>query len=343
MPLAPGSRICVVLLTGIGDVVHGLPIANALKAHDPTCHITWVAEPAPSAVLHAHPAVDEVVVYEKRRGWRGVLDLRRRLYDRPFAIKLNFHIYFKSIWPTVFSRAPRRVGFGIDRSRDGVWTVLNDRLPARPRAHTQDMFLEFLDHLRIPRRPLEWRVTFTSEEQAAQREFFARFGGRPVASVVPTSAMPPKDWTVDGFAEVVDGLTADFGFEVMLVGGPGDREVGMARQISRLAARTPHWAMGDGVRRMMWLVTGSDLVVAPDTGPAHVARAAGVPVVGLFGHTNPWRLGPYRAYEDLWVDAYTDPGDAPDPSRAEPRHGRMERITATDVLDRVRRAVDRYR
>ena len=50
----------------------------------------------------------------------------------------------------------------------------------------------------------------------------------------------------------------------------------------------------------------------------HIARALGVPVIGLYGHTNPWRVGPYRAFEDLWVDRYTDPGAEPDPSRFDP-------------------------
>lgn len=341
-PLRRGDRICMVLLTGIGDIVHGLPIANALKAHDSTCHVTWVVEPTPSAVLRHHPAVDEVLVYEKRRGWRGVRDLRRQMKARRFDVTLNFHIYFKSIWPTVFSHADRRIGFGRDRSRDGVWLTLNEPLPARPRAHTQDMFLEFLDYLGVPHEPLVWNLTFTAEEQAAQQGFFAQFGGRPVAAVVPASAMPKKDWTADRFAAVVDSLAADFGFRVMLVGGPSDYEAGLAREITGLCARPPVMALGDSVRRMMWLIAGSDLVVAPDTGPAHIARAAGVPVVGLFGHTNPWRVGPYRAFEDLWVDAYTDSGQPPDPSCAVPKLGRMEQITAAQVIGRVQRAVDRY-
>ncbi len=88
----------------------------------------------------------------------------------------------------------------------------------------------------------------------------------------------------------------------------------------------------------------STLALAPDTGPLHIARALGVPVVGLFGHTNPWRVGPYRAYEELWVDAYTPPGGAPDPSAFDPPpDDRMAAITVADVVERVGRAVARSR
>ena len=101
--------------------------------------------------------------------------------------------------------------------------------------------------------------------------------------------------------------------------------------------------MGDGVRRVAWILERSALVLAPDTGPVHVARALGVPVVGLYGHTNPWRVGPYRAFEDLWVDRYTPAGAAPDPSAFDPPpDDRMLAVTVADVLERVARATERY-
>lgn len=338
----PAERVCVVLLTGLGDVVHGLPVVNALKRDDPRRHVTWVVEPMPSALLRHHPAVDDVVVYHKKRGVRGVLELRRELAGRRFDLTLNLHVYFKSVWPTVLSGAPVRLGFGRDRSREGVWLSVNRHLEPRPRAHTQDLFLEFLEHLGVPPAPPEWRVTFTEEEERAREAFFAPLRDRPVAAVVPASAMAKKDWLPERWAEVVDALERDFGFRVVLVGGPGERETRIAREIVERASTRPVWAMGDGVRRVAWTVGGADLVIAPDTGPLHLARAQEVPVVGLYGHTNPWRLGPYRKFQDLWVDRYTDPGDPPDPSDARPRWGRMERIATADVLERVERAVERY-
>lgn len=337
-----GERICIVLLTGLGDVVHGLPLVNALERQDPTRHITWIAEPMPAQLLAGHPAVDDVVVYEKRRGAAGVRDLWRALRRRRFDLTLNLNIYFKSIWPTAFSRAPVRIGFDRARSRDGVWLAANRHIGPGPRRHTQDLFLEFLELLGVPGEPLEWRLEPTPAERAEQAAFFAPLEGRPVAAIVPASANAKKDWTADGFAAVVDALEHDFGLRTMLVGGPGARETAIARAIVERSSARPLWALGDGVRRVLWLLEASRLVIAPDTGPVHIARAMDVPVIGLYGHTNPWRVGPYRKFEDLWVDAYTDPGEAPDPGRAEPRLGRMERITPRDVLDRVERAITRY-
>ena len=336
-------RICIVLLTGLGDVIHGLPLVNALRDHDPEARITWVVEPMPAPALHPHPSIDEVVVYRKWDGVRGVLALAKALSGRRFDLTLNLNVYTKSVWPTLLSRAPVRVGFDRARSFEGVWLASNRHLPPTPRAHTQEMFLQFLDVLGVPRpEPLEWRIPFTDDELRAQAEFFRAFDGRPVAALVPASAQRKKDWLPERYAAVADTLEGDFGFRTVLVGGPGEREGAIAREISRRAATPPAWAMGDGIRRLMWTLAGCDLVVAPDTGPVHIARAFGVPVVGLYGRTNPWRVGPFRAFEDLWVDRYTDPGHPPDSSLWDPRDGRMEQITVDDVLERVQRAVDRY-
>ena len=333
--------VCVVLLSGLGDVVHGLPVVNALKRDDPTRRITWVVEPPSAPLLRRHPSVDEVIVFHKKKGARGVMELAGAMARRHWELTLNFNIYFKSVFPTVLSGAPVRVGLDRRRSAEGVWLFSNLRTPPRPRAHTQDMFLEILETIGVEGRPVRWRLSPTEDERAEQRAFFSRFD-RPVAAIVPASANPRKDWIPERYAGVIDALAREHGLASVIVGGPSERERRLTEQILAASSTGPAVALGDGVRRLVWLLGGSGLVIAPDTGPVHIARAMEVPVIGLYGHTNPWRVGPWRRFEDLWVDAYTDPGEAPDPSNATPRLGRMERITERDVLERVERAVERY-
>ncbi len=333
--------ICVVLLTGLGDVIHGLPLVNALKRADPSRRVTWVVEPMPAPILAHHPSIDRVVVFHKQDGASGVARLARELRRDRFDVAINLNIYFKSVFPLVLAGAPVRVGFDRARSRDMVWLFANRRVPTAPRRHTQDMFLEFLALLDVPAEPLEWRLAPTLEERAEQRQFFSRFDG-PVAAIVPASANPKKDWLPDRYAEVVNALDRDFGYEPILVGGPSERERRLAARIVAGSDRQPVMALGDRVRRLLWLLDGAALVIAPDTGPVHIARAVDTPVIGLYGHTSPWRVGPYRRFEDLWVDAYSDPGEEGDPTVTEPRLGRMNRITVADVLDRVQRATERY-
>jgi len=338
-------HIRIVLLTGLGDVVHGLPIANAIRRARPACRISWVAEPMPAGLIAHHPAIDRVIVFEKKRGTRGVLALRRSLQDDAADITLNLNVYFKSVFPTMLSPSPRRLGFDRARSHDGVWLFCNEHLRARPRAHTQDMFLEFLEPLGIAAQPLEWRLEPTAEELRDQAEFLARENARadaPLVALVTASANRKKDWPPDRYIELADRLYAELGLRPMILGGPGSHEAGIARHVIRNSSAPVVNALGNGVRRLVWLIAASRLLIAPDTGPVHIARALEVPVVGLFGHTNPWRVGPYRRYEDLWIDRYTEPGGPPDPANATPRLGRMERITTDEVMEKVSLALRRY-
>ncbi|MGQ0560469.1 MAG: glycosyltransferase family 9 protein [Gemmatimonadota bacterium] len=329
-------RVCIVLLTGLGDVVHGLPIVNALKRAHPGAHVTWVVEPMPSGILRPHPSVDDVIVFHRKQGIGGVRQLRREMRGRKFDVAINFNIYFKSAWPVLFSRAPRRIGFERGRARDGVWRFANEHLPAGPRAHTQDMFLEFLDLLRVPREPLQWLIPITETERLEQDGFFRPLRDRPVIGVVGASANHNKDWPAERYPALVDALVERFDTHVLLLGGPGAREQAVARATTERARNRPVWGLGDSIRRLVWLIDGCSLIIAPDTGPVHIARALEVPVVGLYGHTNPWRVGPYRKYEDLWIDKYTQPGARPDPSAFDPKAGRMALITVEEVVEKVK-------
>jgi heptosyltransferase I len=337
------TDVCIVLLTGIGDVVHGLPVANALKDDQPIRRITWVAEPAPAHVLREHPSVDHVIVFHKSDGLQGIRRLRDDFRELRFDLTLNMQRHFKGVFPTLFSAAPLRIGLDPGKVREGVWRFSNYHTEPEPWAHTQDMLLRFLDPLGIPRPdPLEWRITFSEAERGRQSEFFASLPDAPVVGLVLGSNVARKDWPAERYAELTDVIASRHGATVLLVGGPGERELKTAEVILRGTDNRPISTLADDVRRMMWTVDGCDLLVSPDSGPLHLAHALGVPVVGLYGHTNPARVGPYERFRDLLVDAYHDEGELPDPSRTKAREGRMQLITTSAVMERVEQALDRY-
>jgi heptosyltransferase I len=344
--LQGAEQVCIVLLTGIGDVVHGLPVAVGIKRAHPGVKITWVAEPPGAQLVGGHPSVDDVIVFQKSAGWSGIEDLRRQFDGRRFDLTLNMQRYVKSLWPTVLSGAPVRIGLDRARVRDGVWLFSTHRLPARPWHHTQDVFLEFLDELglELPD-PLDWRLELSAAERADQAAFFAGLPARsegPVVALALASANPVKDWPAERFGELTDMLVDEYGCTVLIVGGPSARERVMVDAVRAVARHEPRVALGDGVRRLLWLIEGSDLLVGPDSGPLHMAHAVGTPVVGIFGHTNPARFGPYAHYRDLVVDRYTVPGAEPDPSSTGVVNGIMPLITAEEVMAAVRLGLDRY-
>jgi heptosyltransferase I len=148
------------------------------------------------------------------------------------------------------------------------------------------------------------------------------------------SSKPQKDWLPERWAEVADALHADFGLQPVLAGGRSPRELATERAIMERAKRPVVSALGSGLRPLVGILDAASLVVSLDTGPLHMAVALDRPVISLIGYGNPKRIGPYRKFQDLLVDAYGDPGEDY-PVSMETRRHRMPRITVRDVLDRV--------
>ena len=329
-------RVCIVLLSAVGDVVHTLPVVNALKRDDPTRHITWLLQPGPATLVRGHPSVDDIIVVDRSRGWRGFLDARRALHEREFDVALALQDYVKAGVLTTFTRAPVRLGFDRARARDLNWLFTNAHLPPSPRRHVQDEYLEFLGALDVQAEPIEWHLGPRDAEREWQRTFASRFD-RPIVSLVIGSSRPEKDWLPDRWAELARVLYNRYGLAPVIVGAPTPREVATERAILAGAPRTVT-ALDSGLPRLTAILDASALAISLDTGPLHMAVALGTPVVSLLGYTNPLRYGPYRRFQDLIVSAYgeTTRDGAYCTDR---RPGRMPNISVRDVLD----AVDRWR
>ncbi len=340
MPDVRLEKICIVMMSAAGDVVHVLPVLNAVKRAHPRSHVTWVLQPGPATLVQRHPLVDEIVLFDRSRGWRAFLDARDALGHRQFDLVINLQVYFKAGIITAFTQAPVKLGFDRARARDFNWLFTNRKIPAHANQHVQDQYFEFLTELGITPEPVEWHLGPFAEERPWQRDFFAPIERPAVAMVVATSK-PEKDWLPERWAELSDALYHDFGLEPIIVGGRSERELNAERIILDRARHTPRSALGSGLRRLVSILDGSALVVAPDTGPLHMAVALERPVVSLMGYTNPKRTGPYRRYHDLIVDVYGDPGEDY-PISMENRPGRMPRIAVRDVLERVERWRARY-
>ena len=338
------QRIAILMLSAMGDAVHVLPVANALRRAFPRAHITWIIQPVAHRLVQGHPAIDDFVVFRRRRGaaaLRSYRELRRELRGRHFDVLLALQVYFKAGIIAAMTRADVKLGFDRARARDLNWVFTSHRIPARPSQHVQDQYFEFLEYLGVDPEPVEWRLGPDPVELESQREFFAAFD-RPACALVLGTSNPQKNWSADRYARLAAALETEHGFQCLLVGGPSEHERRVANRILAEPGVTAVDALGDDVRRLVWLLHGCRLVISPDTGPLHIARALDVPVIGLYGYTNPKRYGPYRKYQDLVVDGYARyPGEEYAPSLHH-RPGGMERVTVEAVLDKVTRAREWY-
>ncbi len=336
-----GRRIGIVMMSAIGDAVHVLPVATALKRHEPSCHIVWVLQPGPASLVRGHPAVDEIIVFDKRRGLRAFLEVRRALAAQALDLVIDLQVYAKASLVTALARAPVKLGFDRARARDLNWLATTRRIPPHAPQHVQDQYLEFLTALGVPAEPASWDLGPWPGERERQRALVAPLGG-PLATLVIGASHPEKEWPADRWAAVCDALADRWGLVPVLAGGASDRERAAEREIMARARHRPRSTLGVPLRDLVLQLDASDLVLSLDTGPLHMAVALGRPVVSLMGYNNPKRVGPYRRFHDLIVDAYGDPGEDYPISMAH-RYGRTARIQVRDVLDKIEHWAAVYR
>ncbi len=323
------DRVCIVMMSAIGDAVHVMPIIHALKAHHPSAHITWVLQPGPASLVRGHPLVDDIIVFERSRGWRAFRDVRAALAKRTFDVALGLQVYFKAGLITGFTNAPVKLGFDRARARDANWLFTTHRIPPHVGQHVQDQYFEFLTALGIPHGAPVWGLgPWNDVERAWQREFVRAFA-RPIVPLVVATSKAQKNWPLERWIALCHELWHKEGLQPVLVGGRSPAELDTE---ARMASEAPfvHSALGSGLRKLAAMLDASAVVISPDTGPLHLAVSLRAPVISLVGYTNPKRVGPYDFAHDLMIDAYGDPGEDY-PLDMVYREGRMTRITVDMV------------
>lgn len=341
-------RILLVKLSAIGDVVHALPLLEALKGHYPEAEIDWVVEEAASGVILGHPCLRNVFV-SRRKAWgaairrpgeaprvlREVGAFVRKLRGVPYDLVLDVQGLFKSGVLTALARGKRKLG--LSDAREGAryaWT----EGPAQVRVedHAIARCLALLGRLGLAPLPFTGRIPVDPGAPARVHALLQGVDpGRPLVAVNPVAGWPTKLWEADRFAALGDALVERLGCSVVFTGGAADRPVvtgiltGMSSPALNLAGRT-------GIKDLACLTLRCRAFVSTDTGPMHVAAAMGCPTVALFGPTAPGRTGPYgKGHRVLRADTPCSPC-----FRKQCKDRRcMKAITVHEVIEKVQEAL----
>jgi lipopolysaccharide heptosyltransferase I len=304
--------VLLVRLSSLGDVVHALPVAHALRRWWPRAELTWVVERREQAILAGHPDLDHVVPVDTRlwrREWRRpagarevVLKARglaRRLAGGRFDVAVDLQGLWKSGVITWLSRAPLRLGFDAAHCRErgnALFTTL--RLPPAPgTAHVVDANLSLLRGLGVAEpvwREARFPLGPFPEAEASVRDLLAGEGVKADAALVvlnPGSGGEAKRWAIEAYRALGDELAVRLGARVLLAWGPGEEP--LARAIAHGMRVPPLIPPPTSLPELVALLRRAALVVGGDTGPVHLAAALGVPTVGLYGPTSARRNGPY--------------------------------------------------
>ncbi|MFM8635597.1 MAG: glycosyltransferase family 9 protein [Planctomycetia bacterium] len=290
---APRS-IVIVKLSAIGDVLHAVPAAVALKRAHPQARIGWAVEGRAADVLAGHTAIDHL--FRLPRGWlkspRAVWSLRQqmRAFDADLAIDMQGLL--KSMVATMLSGAGMRIGYAKPESREQSWIALTHAV--RPTAgHVVERHCELLRPLGIESRSIDFDMPRWPVSRGRVREWFEamRFDTAPVI-LNPGAGWASKRWPTDRFAAVARLLWQRHGLRSLVVWG-GAEERAAAESIMAEADGAAVMAPPTTLQDLGELCRLGRLFISSDTGPLHLAAAIGTPCVGLFGPVPASRNGPY--------------------------------------------------
>jgi lipopolysaccharide heptosyltransferase II len=303
------TKILLVRLREIGDVVFTTPAIAALKNHFPSAHLTYLVEPAAAPVVRGNRHLDKVIVAPRVRGARALaVDLRlgRQLARERFDLAIDFHGGPRASLLTWLSGAPTRVGYTVP-GRAWMYTVRVHRpRELRPRHSVENQWdLLAAIGLRTPSpdtNPVEMTVDTAARIRVEQR--LAASGVAPAARLVVmhvSAGNPFRRWPLSSFAAVAGGLVAsDRRLHVVVTSGPSDAAardlvIAEARAGVDPAARARIIECGElTLEELRAVVDSAALYVGGDSGPMHIAATSRVPIVSLFGPTLPVRSRPWR-------------------------------------------------
>jgi heptosyltransferase I len=286
-------RICLMRLSALGDVCLMVPLLRTLQKGFPRAAISWVISRPMLQLLDGLDGVEFIVIDKSRHLW-DYLGFYRRMRRRRFDVLLATQASLRAnlFYPAI--RAPVKIGFDKERLRDFQGAFVNRHLPPA-RQHLLDGFLSFAAALGIDQPVLEWRLPIAIEDMRFAARCLGASKERWLA-VNPMASKPVRNWLPDRYAAVINRAMQTWGCRVFLTGGSGRVERQFAEMVfQHLDQSSPVLNLVGQTtpKQLAALLSRAQALLAPDTGPVHIATAVGTPVIGLYAVAPPELSGPY--------------------------------------------------
>jgi heptosyltransferase-1 len=295
-PPGEGPRFLIIRLGSLGDVIHGIPAAAALRRHFPRGRIDWLVDPRYVELLDLVEGLDRSIPFDPRglaRGggaWTTVSELRGAQYDAV----LDFQGLLKSAAVARLAGGRRTIGFPRTHLREPLAALLYTTT-ADPGAapHVIDKTLSLLAPLGVVDRSVRFPLRAAHSTVAAA--IAERLGSNRYALINPGAAWPNKRWPPSRFGALAAAIHREHGLRSVVLWGPGEESLAASVAAASEGAAEP--APATTIPDIVSIARGARLMVSGDTGPLHIGGAVGTPLVALFGPTFPERNGPWSPHD----------------------------------------------
>jgi len=305
-PLESIKRVAILRLSALGDVCMVVPVVRTLQKAMPHAHITWFISRPAYDLVEGLDGVDFIVI-DKPRRIRDYLALWWRVRRHRFDVLLCMQAALRAnlIYPLL--RAKCKIGFDKIRARDGQQLFTNQQIEfnhPNHREHIMDSFLGFTRAMGINAPVIEWQLSITDIERTWVKSKLPSGNGHLIV-INPMASKAERTWSAERYAEVIDRIYQR-GCRIVFSGGNSEEEQNFINEIKIKTTDDVTDLCGQtSPKQLAALIEMADCVIAPDTGPVHMAVAVGTPVVGLYAVAPTWLSGPYLGREHC-VDHYND-------------------------------------
>ena len=335
------KNILIIKPSSLGDIVMALPALTALRKSFPDAQISWLIRPEFAPLLKNHPHLTEIIPFDRRflgkawfhpRAFASLLSLIRRLRRAKFDAVIDLQGLFRTASLAWLSGSQYRLGMTTARELAHIFYT-HKITQDQDCVHVVDYYLKVVRAAGAS----ELAVQFILPAEPSAVDSVGRMlkshnvKSDNYAVFVPGSVHRYKCWPVEHFAGLANKIASRFGLSIVAAGTESEKSI-----VERLEtiANVPivNFAGQTSLGELIALLKAARVVVSNDTGPGHIAAALGMPLVMIFGPSNPVRLFPYRRPETLAAVEPFERGlklHSSDPAHA------IEAITVDDVYQKV--------
>ncbi len=298
-------KILIVRLSAIGDVIHTLPVAFAIKEKFPNAELNWLAEERVAGLLGLNPYIDKIVVMPRKQWqeigksskWqqlKGIIGFLNSLRNYNFDLVVDLHGFFKSALPVGMTKAPLR--YGNADAGEGSTLFYNRKIKIPDDlTHKIDRYLYLAKMaLGLGDGPVKFAIEPSQSDKLRVTKLLEEYclNERKFIVINPYTTWKTKDWIAERYRELAERVKNELAYEVVFTGGPDDRK-GIDTVLEAVPVPVYNLAGLTSLGELTELYKRAELFIGGDTGPMHLAVAVGLPVVAIMGPTDPKIYGPY--------------------------------------------------
>jgi heptosyltransferase I len=336
------KKILIIKPSALGDIILALPALSAIKHSFPQASVSWLVRPEFAPLITGHPYIDDIILFDRKRlskwwydadSFKAFSSLVKQLKAGQFDLVFDFQGLFRTGYFSWVTGCKRR--FGMAGAREMAHLFYTDKISQDASSiHLVDYYLKMVEAAGAKQGEVEFELPEDKGAAESVSKLLKSQGmDRNYAVIVPGAAQPNKRWPIERFAELAEKINSRFGLQIIATGSQGERGYidAIGKRVINLAGKT-------SVRELVPLMKGASLVVSNDTGPGHIAAAVDVPIVMIFGPTNPARVCPYKRPDCVVAVEPNERGMNAD--SYDPRHD-IRHITVEQVFETVCRQISK--